>query len=435
MEAGIYDFHTPARQSAGEKVTSHNRKYGKDCWILYGKSIIIHGDMRRIRWIILYKKVSVLETLQELREQLDVVDHKIVELFEERMAICEKVGDYKVGAGKKVFDRVREEAKLADVASKVSGEFNKKGVQELYQQLMSMSRKLQYQKLVQAGALGRLPFISISSLESENARIVFPGTEGSYSQEATQKYFGANCNSFYVRTFRDAMEAIEEGAADYAVLPIENSTAGAVDEMYDLLVEFENYIVGETIIPIHHTLAAYPGAELSNIERVYSKGVALMQTTRFLDKHPDWQQISVANTAIAARKIMEEKDVTQAAVCSAYAAEVHGLQVLLDNINDEEGNSTRFIVVTNQKVFLEDAKKISICFELPHESGSLYRILSHFIYNDLNMTKIESRPMEGRSWEYRFFIDFEGNMADAAVKNAIRGLREECRNLRILGNY
>ena len=384
---------------------------------------------------LLLKKVKRLETLQELREQLDVVDDQIVRLFEERMSICEKVGEYKVGAGKKVFDRIREEEKLADVAAKVSTDFNKKGVQELYQQLMSMSRKLQYQKLVKAGALGRLPFIGISSLEKKKARIVFPGTVGSYSQEATKKYFGEDCNSYYVRTFRDAMEAIEEGAADYAVLPIENSTAGAVDEMYDLLVEFENYIVGETIIPIRHTLAAYPGAALSDIERVYSKGVALMLTTRFLDKHPDWQQISVANTAIAAKKIMDDKDVSQAAICSRYAAQVHGLSVLEDQINDETGNSTRFIVVTNQKVFLEDAKKISICFELPHESGSLYQILSHFIYNDLNMTKIESRPMEGRSWEYRFFIDFEGNLADAAVKNAIRGLREESRNLRILGNY
>ncbi|MGN1266694.1 MAG: prephenate dehydratase, partial [Dorea sp.] len=309
------------------------------------------------------------------------------------------------------------------------------GIQELYQQLMSMSRKLQYQLLVKAGALGRLPFIGMTSLNAENARVVFPGTEGAYSQLATKKYFGENCNSFYVRTFRDAMEAIEDGAADFAVLPIENSTAGAVDEMYDLLVEFENYIVGETVIPIDNTLAGLPGAKLSDVQKVYSKGVALMQATRFLEEHADWQQISVANTAIAAKKVLDEKDKSQAAVCSAYAAQVHGLSILAEGINDEENNRTRFIVVTNQKIFLENAKKISICFELPHESGSLYRILSHFIYNDLNMTKIESRPIEGRTWEYRFFIEFEGNLADAAVKNAIRGLREESRNLKILGNY
>ena len=160
-----------------------------------------------------------------------------------------------------------------------------------------------------------------------------------------------------------------------------------------------------------------------------------MQTTRFLDSRSDWQQISVVNTAVAAKKILQDQDKTQAAVCSAYATNLYGLELLQDNINDEMNNSTRFIVVTNQKIFLKKATKISICFELPNESGSLYHLLSHFIFNDLNMTKIESRPIEGRNWEYRFFVDFEGNMGEAAVKNAIRGLREEARNLKILGNY
>lgn len=373
--------------------------------------------------------------LTELREQLDEIDAQIVELYERRMNICEQVGEYKIEKGKKVFDRQREKNKLTDVASKVSSDFNKKGIQELYQQLMSISRKLQYQQLVKAGALGRLPFIEVDSLDKSTARVVFQGVEGAYGQAAMQQYFGEGCNCFHVRTFRDAMEAIEEGSADYAVLPIENSSAGAVNEMYDLLVEFENYIVGETILPVTHTLAGLPGTELADIQRVYSKAEALMQTSRFLDDHADWQQISVVNTAIAAKKILEDADRTQAAVCSAYAAKVHGLSVLVDGINDEKNNFTRFIVVTNQKIFRKDADKISICFEVAHESGSLYHLLSHFIYNDLNMTKIESRPVEGRSWEYRFFVDFEGSLSDGAVKNAIRGLREESRSLKILGNY
>lgn len=376
-----------------------------------------------------------METLEELRVRLDEIDDQIVNLYEQRMEICAHVGEYKIQTGKKVLDRQREKEKLENVAGKASNPFNKKGVTELYEQLMSMSRKLQYEQLVKAGALGRLPFIQVDSLDADQARVVFPGTEGAYSEAAMKRYFGENCNSFYVRTFREAMEAIEDGAADFAVLPIENSTAGAVDEMYDLLVEFENYIVGETVIPIRHTLSGLPGASLKDVKTVYSKGVALMQATHFLDAHSSWQRINVANTAIAAKKVVEDQDPSQAAVCSAYAAKVHGLQVLVDNINDNEHNSTRFIVVTNQKIFLKHATKISICLEVSHESGSLYRVLSHFIYNDLNMTKIESRPIEGRDWEYRFFIDFEGNMADGAVKNAIRGLREECRNLRILGNY
>lgn len=376
-----------------------------------------------------------MATLEELRVQLDEIDNEIARLFEERMKVCGEVGEYKIQSGKKVLDKQRENNKLADVASKVNGEFNKKGIQELYTQLMSMSRKLQYQKLVEAGALGRLPFIAIESLEKEKARVVFQGVEGAYGQAAMFNYFGEKCNSFHVRTFRDAMEAIEEGSADYAVLPIENSSAGAVNEMYDLLGEFENYIVAETIIPVTHTLAGVPGTKLEEVKRVYSKAEALMQTTHFLDAHADWQRISVVNTAVAAKKVATEQDKAQVAVCSAYAAKLQGLEVLVDNINDEPNNSTRFVIVTNQKVYLKDANKISIYFELPHESGSLYRILSHFIYNDLNMTKIESRPVEGRNWEYRFFVDFEGNMEQPAVKNALRGLREETRNLRILGNY
>ena len=352
-----------------------------------------------------------MATLEELRNQLDEIDNRMAELYQMRMDVCQQVGEYKVKAGRKVYDRQREKDKLADVASKVQGEFNQKGIKELYSQLMSMSRKLQYQRLVEAGALGRLPFIQIHSLDKENARVVFQGTEGAYWQAAMNQFFGEDVNCFHVRTFRDAMEAIEEGSADFAVLPIENSSAGPVNEMYDLLDEFENYIVAETILPVVHTLSGLPGTRLSEIKRVYSKAEALMQTTRFLDDHSDWQRISVVNTAIAAKK------------------------VLVDEINDEADNSTRFIVVTNQKIFLKDASKISIEFELPHESGSLYNILSHFIYNDLNMTKIESRPVEGKQWEYRFFVDFDGNLEDAAVKNAIRGLREEARNLRILGNY
>ncbi len=376
-----------------------------------------------------------MESLQELRDQLDVIDEQIVDLYQKRMEICSKVGDYKINAGRKVFDKQREKEKLASVTANVTDGFYKKGLTELFEQIMSMSRKLQYQLLTKRGALGRLPFIGVDKLDWENSRIVFQGTEGAYSQAAMEQYFGKDINSFHVQTFRDAMEAIEEGSADFAVLPIENSSAGAVNEVYDLLMEFENYIVGEVELPIEHTLAGLKGTKLSDIERVYSHPQALMQSARFLDDHREWQQISVANTAVAAKKVLEDNDCRKAAICSAYAAEFYGLEVLQEKINHNSQNTTRFIVVTNQKIFLKDAKKISIVFEVSHESGSLYRMLSHFIYNDLSMTRIESRPIEGRNWEYCFFVDFEGNMADGSVKNAIRGLREESKSLKILGNY
>ena len=372
--------------------------------------------------------------LLDLRNQLDGIDAQIVELYEKRMGICKQVAEYKISTGKKVFDKQREMEKLATVRSLTHNEFNAHGVQELFEQIMSMSRKLQYQLLAESGSLGKLPFIGVDKLETQKARVVFQGAEGAYSQAAMMQYFGDKVNSFHVDTFRDAMAAIEEGSADFAVLPIENSTAGIVNEIYDLLVEFENYIVGEQIIKIEHCVLGVPGSRLSDIKTVYSHPQSLMQSAKYLETR-DWKQISMQNNAFAARKVADEQDKSQAAIAGAHAAEIYGLEILEQGVNHSDTNSTRFIIITNQKIFKKDAGKISICFELPHQSGSLYRMLSHFIYNNLNMTKIESRPIEDRNWEYRFFIDFEGNLAESAVKNALRGLREEAKNLKVLGNY
>ncbi len=372
--------------------------------------------------------------LLKLREQIDEIDAQIVELYEKRMDISRQVAEHKIETGKKVFDKAREEEKLRKVKSLTHNEFNCLGIEELFEQIMSMSRKLQYRLLSEHGSTGRLPFIGVDRLDGGKARVVFQGAEGAYSQAAMMQYFGEDVNSFHVDTFRDAMIAIDEGSADFAVLPIENSTAGIVSEIYDLLVEFENYIVGEQIIKIEHCLMAAPGTKLEDIKTVYSHPQSLMQSARYLNEH-DWRQISMQNNAFAARKVAEEADSSQAAIASEYAAKLYGLEVLARGINQSSTNSTRFIIITNQKIFLKNAGKVSICFEVPHESGSLYHMLSHFIYNNLNMNRIESRPIEDRNWEYRFFIDFDGNLSDSAVKNALRGLREEARNMKILGNY
>ena len=373
--------------------------------------------------------------LSKLREELDRIDGQIVKLYEERMEYCSQVADYKIETGRNVLDKAREEEKLRKVRALVHNECNAHGVQELFEQIMSMSRKLQYSKLTAHGAGGRLPFIGVDALETDKARVVFQGAEGAYSQMAMMQYFGESVNAFHVDTFRDAMMAIDEGSADFAVLPIENSTAGVVSEIYDLLVEFENYIVGEQIIRIEHCLLGVPGAKQEQIRTVYSHPQSLMQSARYLNAHENWRQISMQNNAFAARRVIEDGDMSQAAIASEQAAKIYGLDILERGVNQADNNSTRFIIVTNQKIFLKNASKVSLCLEVSHESGSLYRILSHFIYNNLNMCKIESRPIEERNWEYRFFIDFEGNLADGAVKNALRGLREEARSMKILGNY
>lgn len=369
-----------------------------------------------------------------LRNQIDAIDKQIVALYEERMEICKDVAAFKIETGKQVFDKVREDEKIQKVRSLATGDFNKCAVEELFQQIMSISRKMQYQLLEEAGVTNKLSFAETKELVTDKAKVVFQGAEGAYSYAAMNEYFGDEVDSFHVDSFRDAMDALEKGRADFAVLPIENSTAGIVSEIYDLLTEYDNYIVGEQIIQIEHCLMAVKGTKMEDIERVYSHPQSLMQTANYL-RAKNWQQISMQNNAFAAKYVKETGLTNQAAIASEAAAKIYGLEVLEKGVNDLKGNSTRFIIVSNQKVFQENAEKISICFELDHTSGSLYHMLSHFIYNGLNMTKIESRPIEDRNWEYRFFIDFEGNLKDSAVKNALRGIREEARNLKVLGNY
>ena len=372
--------------------------------------------------------------LLELRNELDGIDKQIVELYEKRMNVCGQVAEYKIETGKRVFDKEREKQKLEAVRALTHNDFNAYGVTELFEQIMAMSRKLQYRLLAEHDSVGKLSFSKVDHFDTSKCRVVFQGAEGAYSQAAMIQYFGEGVNCFHVDTFRDAMLAIDEGSADFAVLPIENSSAGIVSEIYDLLVEFENYIVGEQIIPINHCLLGCAGTKISDIKTVYSHAQSLMQSAHYLQEK-GWQQISMKNNAFAAQKVAEDKNPTEAAIASEYAAKVYGLEILEKGVNDLKENSTRFIIITNQKVFSKDASKISLCFEVNHESGALYHALSHLIYNGLNMTKIESRPLEGRNWEYRFFVDFEGNMEDSAVKNELRGLREETRNMKILGNY
>ena len=270
--------------------------------------------------------------LRKLREQIDGIDEQIVALYEKRMDISRQVAEYKIETGKKVFDRQREQEKLARVKTLTHNEFNSHGVEELFEQIMSMSRKLQYQLLAEKTGMGRLPFIGVDELDTKKARVVFQGAEGAYSQAAMMTYFGDAVDSFHVDSFRDAMSAIDEGSADFAVLPIENSTAGIVSEIYDLLVEFENYIVGEQIIKIEHCLLGEPGAEVSEVKTVYSHPQSLMQCARYLADH-DWQQISMQNNAFAAAKVAKEGDKTQAAIAGEHAGKIYGLKVLKKGIH------------------------------------------------------------------------------------------------------
>lgn len=373
--------------------------------------------------------------LQECRKQIDRLDKEILELFEKRMKVCEDVAQYKIETGKQVLDSERERQKLEALEGQAHGAFNALGIREVFQQIMAISRKRQYQLLTANGADEARDYELVDSLPLTDVKVVFQGVEGAYSYAAMRAYFPDTIKSFHAKTFRDAMEEVFSGKADYAVLPIENSTQGIVTDIYDLLAEYELHIVGEQVIPVDHVLLGIPGTEIQDIEQVYSHPQALSQCSRFLERHPQWKTVKTENTAASAKRIQEEQNPTQAAIASRAAGELFGLKILAENICHNDQNVTRFIIVSAKALYEKNAEKISVCFELPHSTGTLYNMLSHIIYNGLNMSRIESRPIPGKTWEYRFFVDFEGNLKDPAVKNAIRGLKAEANRVRVLGNY
>ena len=372
--------------------------------------------------------------LLECRNKLDVIDKKIVKLFEERMDICGKVAETKIASGKAVYDAEREKQKLEAVSAMAGSDFNQIAVRELFSQMMSISRKYQYSILAEHGRAMKLGFERLDQLPMEGVRVVHQGVEGAYSHAAAIQYFGRNAEIYHVARFEDAMKEVQLGNADYAVMPIENSSAGAVIDMYDLLTRYDNYIVAETFLPVNHALLGVPGAKLSDVKTVFSHPQALMQCSAFLNDN-GLKQISVENTAVAAKRVVEEGDKSQAAIASEIAGKLYGLKVLKPSIQNNKVNTTRFVILANRKVYQKDAGKISLCFELPHTSGSLYNMLGNFIFNHVNMMMIESRPIPGKNWEYRFFVDIEGNLQDAGVKNALRGIGAEAQNFKILGNY
>lgn len=375
--------------------------------------------------------------LQQIRKEIDRIDGQIVELLEQRMQRCRDVAEFKISTGKQVLDRARELEKIKAVRSLAKSEFNQRAVEDIFVQVMAISRKLQYQLLAKSGLTDPIGFTAVDEIEKQGKTVVYQGVPGAYSNRAMLEYFGENVNNYCVETWDNAMEEVAEGRADYAVLPIENSSAGMVLDVCDLLVKFDNTIVDEYYLKVDHALMGLPEAEIGDIKTIYSHPQGMMQCAKYLDAHRDWQRISQNNTALSAKKVLEQGDRSTAAIASELAAQVHGLKVLESQINDNKDNTTRFLIIASKKIYKKDANRISLSLEIPNsdESGALYRTLSHLIYNELNMTKIESRPIREKAWEYRFFIDIDGNLGDSSVQNALKGMREDVEVLEILGNY
>ena len=370
--------------------------------------------------------------LAESRRKIDEIDAQIVKLFRERMDVATDVAAYKRSTGKKVFDPEREEQKLKALRDMVDGEFNKTSIEDLFRQIMSISRKHQYQVL--GPREEESPFREVEHIEiTEDMKVVYFGEPGSFTEQAMIEVFGEKPVAVHKSTFREIMQAVSEGEASFGILPIENSTTGAVEGINDLLMEYGVTIIAEHMIKVEQNLLAVPGARLQDIKTVFSHQQGILQCEKFIREN-DFGTKTDASTSAAAMRISKEKNPALAAIAGKRAAEVFGLEILAEDINDEKNNFTRFIVITNQRIFLKDAEKLSLCLEIRHQVGALYNMLANFYYNGLNLTKIESRPIENRNWEYRFFVDVEGNVNSPGVENALATMREFASKLSILGN-
>lgn len=377
-----------------------------------------------------------MDELQRLRGEIDTIDRELVELFRRRMAVTRQVGEYKRANGVPVLDQERERQLLQN-KGELAGEELRPAVITLFQTVMALSRRQQRDLMGRGpdnpGVLRWQEAQSNLRQPIPAPRVAYQGVPGAYSEQAALDFFGPAVDTTGLEQFEDCFLALRDGRADYAVLPIENSSTGAIRQIYDLLTQYECYMVGETTVKVEHCLMALPGATLDTITHVYSHEQGLFQCERFLNAHPAWKQVPQADTAGSAQMVAHSGDPTKAAVCSARAAELYGLEILARGINHNAHNTTRFVVASPRLELRPGADKVSTLFVLPHEAGSLHEILTMFAVHGLNLMKLESRPLPGRSWEYMFFLEFTGQPGDPAVGDALHELAQTTGEFRVLG--
>lgn len=373
--------------------------------------------------------VFILNELESLRQKISETDEKLVGLFIERMALATKVGEYKSGKNLKIYDPVREREIIERFAGRVKADFDIKYIEQFLENLMFLSRRLQ------GDIIGRKQ----EPLKYEGSNPVmaigYQGVPGCYSYQTGLEYFGEEVKALSCRSFRDVFEALVGGKIQYGVLPIENSTSGSINEVYDLLREYEFHILGEKCLKVEHNLLAVEGAELSDISEVYSHQQGLLQCSHYLSEHPGWKQIPYFDTAGSAEHVAKEGLKTKACIAGKMAASVYGLNIIRQDIQDNRNNSTRFVIIGKDKLGTEKADKVSIVLSVAHKPGTLYGILKHFAEGNCNLMKLESRPLEGKAWEYFFYIDFSGNVNEEGTRDILADIEKECSYFRLLGNY
>lgn len=380
-----------------------------------------------------------MSTLEELRAQIDDIDAQMIALFEQRMSVTQQVGEYKRAHDLPVLDQKREAEVLAKKEAMLKNKYLKTEVKDFFSSIMSISRR--QQRALLAGESGGEAFARYKKkIESackavENPRVYYQGVPGAYAEEAAVLFFGEDSVRIGAKTWRDLFRILKSGAADYIVVPIENNSTGSINAVYDLLAEYDACVVGEQMVKVEHCLAALPGTKMAEIDSVYSHEQGFFQSEEFLAQHPNWTRHAVLNTAAAAQMVQNSGAHGKAAICSRRAAQLYGLEVLQEGINTSAENYTRFFVVAAQMELREGCDKISLMFTLPHEPGTLNHILAIFASHHKNVLRLESRPMSGEGWEYRFFVDVEGNLQSEEMSSVLFEVLENTLTLEILGNY
>ncbi|NLG87805.1 MAG: prephenate dehydratase [Clostridiaceae bacterium] len=369
--------------------------------------------------------------LQQYREIINGIDKNLVSVFEQRMETVKMIADYKRKNKMKILDAEREKKVIENAVSNLKNRELEKYLRFFIDDLLTLCRQYQIDSIA-----NDFP-VSYEEAKPDimpGSTIGYYGLPGSYCEEAAIEYFGRIFSGKSYQTFDEVISALSSGEIDIGVLPIENSSTGTITEVIDLIRDNNVYIVGEHILAIRHNLLALPGAKLSDIKTVYSHVQGLEQSAHFLKKYA-WEQIIYKSTANSAKLVRDLGDKTNAAIASSRCAEVYGLEILVPDIHYNKNNYTRFILVGRELVVNKACDKISIVMDIAHKPGALYNVLRLFNEQNINIMKIESRPIIERPWEYLFFFDFEGNLENERVKILLESLKNISHQFRLLGNY
>ena len=375
-------------------------------------------------------------TIEELRARIDRIDSDLIRLYAERLETAAEIGKYKQEHNLPVFDPAREREVLNKVGAE-AGEANENGVRALFSFLMAQSRTSQMLDRKQESELGKLIRRSVEEtpkLFPEKAKVACQGVEGAYSQQACEKMFRSPAIT-YCKTFGDVFSAIESGECEYGVLPIENSLAGSVNSVYDKLLSRKCYIVRSARVKIDHTLLVKPGTKPEDIREIWSHEQAIQQCSDFLSKNKQWQVNVSSNTAAAARMVAESGRKDVAAISSGRCAQLYGLEILKTDIQNNSNNHTRFICISRKPEIYPGADRTSLMLALPDRPGALYQLLGRFNAQGINLTKLESRPVPGKDFEFMFCFDIYASVYSPAFTRLIEELDVTLEKCVYLGSY